>query len=932
MNMRKIIALLLVLVMVCSVIPFTALAEGETANAADFNTIVTSNANGDSSYTKTFTTTNGWVTANSAIQTGGPEGCSNPQFAVIGPDNTHKAVCMNGKVSAPGSITSPTLTGGISKLTVNYTKMFTDTKLSATVTLTDLATGTTYTHTIAREEDKNTKYVVWTDEWVLDTPITGDFTIQMVNDCPTGATGNKDRMTILGITWEGAPEAPAEPTNATYVFADYKVDGELGGGEATRELDENVTFTISSGWFTTEARLYKNANGVIASKKDISEIVLNIGYKTSTFDVYTSADGETWTMYQEDVAYTSAYSDVKVTFAEPVKYIKIDAPNAQVRIKTLTVTFVGGSSAPETPEEPEKPTNVLTIKEAIDMGSAMAHNTYTTEKYYVTGKITEVYNTQYGNMKITDDEGNILTIYGTYSADGSTRYDAMDVKPVAGDTVTIFGIVGQYNGTPQIKNGWITEHTPAGTTPEVPEQPEQPEVPETPAYTVVTAPVAGTPYKFGMIQEKVSATDVYYLKGGMSGYYMATSKNVAEAIDVYLEVAPAGGYYMYTMVGNTKTYINMVVSADGLHVNGAYEATASTVYTFNAEKQTVIAVVNDTEYWFGTRNDKTYTTVGPCAVSYNGFYCKFYAAPAAEPEKPETPAEGTIVFDDTSKRTEFNANIQVWTENGVIVTNEKAASKSDVADYFKPARFYASSSLKVEFAGMKTLLFKCNSSKYATALYNSIVVEGATVTVNGSEVLVELAEATDAFFIETLGAQVRVDSITVSTTSISAPEEPEKPEVNDPAADTELSIKDAIALGASKEHNVFTEGKYYVTGVITEVYNDTYGNMYIVDAEGNTLMIYGTYSADGTLRYDAMEVKPVAGDTVKIYGIIGQYNGNPQMKNGWIVEHTPAQTPEQPEQPEQPEPPQTGDFAIIAMASLLALSGAAVCLLKKKEF
>jgi hypothetical protein len=189
MNMRKIIALLLVLVMVCSVIPFTAMAEGETANAADFNTIVTSNANGDSSYSKTFTTANGWVTANSAIQTGGANDM-NPQFKVIGPDNTHKAVCMNGKTSAPGSITSPTLTGGISKLTVNYTKMFTDTKLSATVTLTDLATGTTYTHTIAREEAKDTKYVVYTDEWVLDTPITGDFTIQMVNDCPTNQNSN----------------------------------------------------------------------------------------------------------------------------------------------------------------------------------------------------------------------------------------------------------------------------------------------------------------------------------------------------------------------------------------------------------------------------------------------------------------------------------------------------------------------------------------------------------------------------------------------------------------------------------------------------------------------------------------------------------------------------------------------------------------------
>ena len=41
MKMRKIISLLLVLVMLCSVIPFTTLAEGETVNSADFDTITT---------------------------------------------------------------------------------------------------------------------------------------------------------------------------------------------------------------------------------------------------------------------------------------------------------------------------------------------------------------------------------------------------------------------------------------------------------------------------------------------------------------------------------------------------------------------------------------------------------------------------------------------------------------------------------------------------------------------------------------------------------------------------------------------------------------------------------------------------------------------------------------------------------------------------
>ena len=58
---------------------------------------------------------------------------------------------------------------------------------------------------------------------------------------------------------------------------------------------------------------------------------------------------------------------------------------------------------------------------------------------------------------------------------------------------------------------------------------------------------------------------------------------------------------------------------------------------------------------------------------------------------------------------------------------------------------------------------------------------------------------------------------------------------------------------------------------------------------------------------------PVAGKNINI-----PFSGTP-----------PAQTPEQ---PEQPEPPQTGDFAILAMATLLAMSGAAFVLLKKKEF
>ncbi len=102
----------------------------------------------------------------------------------------------------------------------------------------------------------------------------------------------------------------------------------------------------------------------------------------------------------------------------------------------------------------------LTIAQAIALGQAYAHNTYTSGKYYVTGTIKEVYNTQYGNMRIyVDDIDTTFTIYGTYSADGETRYDALDVKPIVGDQITVYGIIGQYSSASQMKNGWITAHT-----------------------------------------------------------------------------------------------------------------------------------------------------------------------------------------------------------------------------------------------------------------------------------------------------------------------------------------------------------------------------------------------------------------------------------------------------------------------------------------
>ena len=341
-------------------------------------------------------------------------------------------------------------------------------------------------------------------------------------------------------------------------------------------------------------------------------------------------------------------------------------------------------------------TTPITIPAANELGNTFEKNQYTEDKKVITGEITEVQNTTYGNVVIKDAEGNSILVYGLYSANGVVRYDAMETKPVVGDTITVLGIIGKYSA-PQMKNGWLIGYT-AGTT-EAPHEhtfvegkcecgAEDPNyvAPEAPATGVVEAPVAGTAYKFGMVQGKLNDGKVYYLKGGMSGYYMATSSNEADAIDVYLE-ATEGGYYLYTIINGTKTYINMVVS--GTHVNGAYEATASTVYTYDTTSKTITADVNGAPYWFGTRNDNTYTTVGPCATSYNGFYCQFYVCAAGE-----TPAPHTHTFvEGKCECGETDPNYQPPTGGGEVTPGEEVipsdltfagvANKASADDYMK---------------------------------------------------------------------------------------------------------------------------------------------------------------------------------------------------------------------------------------------------------
>ena len=152
--------------------------------------------------------------------------------------------------------------------------------------------------------------------------------------------------------------------------------------------------------------------------------------------------------------------------------------------------------------------------------------------------------------------------------------------------------------------------------------------------------------------------------------------------------------------------------------------------------------------------------------------------------------------------------------------------------------------------------------------------------------------------IPTGGAEI-VITVTATCEGMTAPASKEFKvtlKVADP--DTFLTLPQADSLGILMGHNTYTEGKYFVTGTIISIDPDkndatklnSYGNMTIQDADGNTLYIYGLYSFDGSVRFDKMNPQPKVGDTVTVYGILGQYNGKAQMKNGWLIAAPAADT------------------------------------------
>ena len=337
-----------------------------------------------------------------------------------------------------------------------------------------------------------------------------------------------------------------------------------------------------------------------------------------------------------------------------------------------------------------------------------------TRQYSVTGYVTKVANTQYGNLYIKDYTGEVY-VYGSYDENGD-KFSTFPVK--AGDIITVVGPKSSYNGSPQMKNVKIVKHISV-------------------AATTVADFLAASESK-----------EVYYsLTGTIKNIAMNDdgTQNIYGNFDIEDNT---GSVYVYGLLsgwgGPSKKFQDLKLKEGDevtlVGVRTAHKGTPQVGSAFYVSHKAASTGGDDNTGDDNTGDDNTGDD-DAAAGSYS------------------------VSFADVANRTVYSKTQQVWVQNGVTVTNDKASSTNDVGDYSNPARFYKGSALTVAKNGMKKIEFFCNDYKdtYPTDLKASITDTNATVAVDGTKVTVTFTNAANTFSIAALAGQVRVNSLTVYT-------------------------------------------------------------------------------------------------------------------------------------------------------------------------
>lgn len=225
-----------------------------------------------------------------------------------------------------------------------------------------------------------------------------------------------------------AVEVLAENTKTISVtFADFPIGKQYAENEK-HDLGEGLVIYTTKCFFTTELRIYSSStyNGYVVSDPlpgYIETIILKAayanGYKKDKLNVYGSIDGHEWILVKSISVKETSYENYTVDFpATNYTCFKLDVEGEnQIRIESLSVTYVANNSDDDTGDEEIIPISIPTF--------TPGSSNFSTESLNVSisaAEGCEVYHTVDGTepsyTNATDfvgTKGNVVTIYASES-------------------------------------------------------------------------------------------------------------------------------------------------------------------------------------------------------------------------------------------------------------------------------------------------------------------------------------------------------------------------------------------------------------------------------------------------------------------------------------------------------------------------------------
>ena len=247
----------------------------------------------------------------------------------------------------------------------------------------------------------------------------------------------------------------ADVVNYTVSFGSERYDGNAGA-DNTFNHDEFQVYISNDGakWVEIEYTFAQGSDPV--GKWDLA---------SSTFTV-PSGTAELYIYFNVTAASVYRIDDLKL----------VASGTAGTEIDFSQGVEIGGGDEPVEPSDPVK----VTIAEFL--AAPESDNVY----YILTGEITDLYNTEYGNFTLVDETGSVK-VYGLTAEKqdyNDKSFSTLGLKE--GDIVTLCGTRDSYGDEDQVGGpSYYISHEPGG------EEPEEPDVPAE-GYLIISEYVEGS--------------------------------------------------------------------------------------------------------------------------------------------------------------------------------------------------------------------------------------------------------------------------------------------------------------------------------------------------------------------------------------------------------------------------------------------------------